>query len=318
MIDVYREVSAAEKRIRPYIRETPLEPSLFLSKAAACHASLKLENLQITGSFKLRGAFNKLLSLTETERQRGIITASTGNHGLATAHALKTLGIKGTIYLPENAAPQKVKLLQQFGADLHFYSTDPEATEQYARRQSEAEDKVYVSPYNDPCIIGGQGTIAVELLRQIEQVDSVLIAVGGGGLISGIAGYLKAVRPAIEIIGCLPENSPVMYESMQAQKIVEMPSLPTLSDGTAGGIEPGAITFDLCQRFVDDWVLVDEQEIQAAMKLLFEEHRLVVEGAAGVPVASLLKLKDQLYGKHVALILCGGNIAIEKFKTLVW
>ena len=233
------------------------------------------------------------------------------------AYALETLGLRGSIYLPENASPQKVAMLRRYDVALVFHGTDGVEAERQARRVSEQEGRVYVSPYNDPHVIAGQGTIAVEVLKQLDGVDCVMASVGGGGLIAGIGGYLKTARPGIEVIGCLPTNSCVMYESIQAGEIVERPLLPTLSDGTAGGIETGAITFELFRQYVDDWVLVEEEAIGQAMQLIFEQHRLVVEGAAGVTVAAFLKIKKRLVGKTVALVLCGGNIDIDQFKAVV-
>ena len=315
MRNVFDEVVAAEARIRPYARRTPLDAAIGLSDTA--RVFLKLENLQATGSFKLRGALNKLLTLDEAQRNEGIITASTGNHGLAVAHALQALGMRGSIYLPENASPQKVAMLGRYDVDLIFQGTDGVEAERRARRVSEQEGRVYVSPYNDPHVIAGQGTIAVEVLDELDGVDCVMASVGGGGLISGIGGYLKTAHPGVEIIGCLPMNSRVMYESIRAGHVVEMPSLPTLSDGTAGGIETDALTFDLCRTVVDDWVLVEEEAIGRAIKQIFDEHRLVVEGSAGVAVAAFHQIKARLAGKTVALVLCGGNIDIEKFKAVV-
>ncbi len=317
MIDVHDEVVAAEARIRPYARQTPLEEAFGLSEAAQGRVYLKLENLQATGSFKLRGALNKVLALNDEQRRRGIIAASTGNHALAVAHALSVVGLRGSIYLPENASPQKLAMLRRYDVDLMFHGTDGVEAEREARRVSEAEGRVYVSPYNDPHVVGGQGTVAAELLRELDEVDGVLVSVGGGGFIAGVAGYLKAARPGVEVIGCLPQNSPVMYESIRAGRVVDMPSLPSLSDGTAGGIEADAITFALCQEYVDDWVLVDEPAIARGMRRMFDEHRLVLEGSAGVTVASFLKIKERFAGKTVVLILCGSNIDIDKFKRLI-
>lgn len=320
-MNVSREVLRAESRVRRHIRETPLEYSFYLSKIAGCNVFLKLENLQFTGSFKVRGAINKLLALSAEERADGVITASTGNHGLAVAYGLRRLRIKGTIYLTENASPQKIEMLRCYEADLKFHGSECAETESHARDESQRTGAVYVSPYNDQEIIAGQGTIAVELLQQTDNVDFVFVSVGGGGLISGIAGFLKEANKGTKVIGCLPENSPVMAESIEAGRIVESPILPTLSDGTAGGIESDSITFDLCARHVDDWVLVNEDEIQRAMKLIFEQHRLVIEGAAGVSVASFLRMKDTFKGHreaNVVLVICGGNVDVEKFKRLVF
>lgn len=176
---------------------------------------------------------------------------------------------------------------------------------------------VYISPYNDPQIIGGQGTIGIELRRQLDSIHAIFIALGGGGLISGIGGYLKSVNTDVTIIGCSPENSPVMVESIRAGKILKMESKPTLSDGTAGGIEPGAVTFELCQEFVDDYVLVSEDEIKKAMKLFIETHHMLIEGAAGVAVASFLKKKGSFADKNVVIIICGANIGLESLKMIL-
>jgi threonine dehydratase len=318
VIDIHKHVLSAEKKIRPYVRDTPLEHSFYLSAINEGHVSLKLENLQHTGSFKVRGAMNKLLSLTPEERQAGVVTASTGNHGLAVAYGLSQLGIHGSIFLPENPSLQKLDMLRHYGAHIELYGTSCEITESHARAEARKRGQTYISPYNDPQVIAGQGTVAVELLAQWDSVECIMAAVGGGGLISGIAGYVKERRKDIEIIGCLPENSPVMYESIKAGWVVDTPVLPTLSDGTAGGIEHGSITFDVCQHDVDDWVLVGEDEIRDGMKLVFDEHRYVIEGAAGVVVASFLRLREQLRQKHVALVMCGGNVEINRFKELVF
>jgi threonine dehydratase len=318
MMNLSKEVLAAEARIRPFIRETPLHYSLFLSKLGRCEAYLKLENLQHTGSFKARGALNKLFSLSAPERRAGVVAASTGNHGLAVAFGATQLGINGTIFLPENASPQKVQALRNYEVEIKFYGNDCEATESHARAEAGKTGQVYLSPYNDPKVVGGQGTIGIEILRQAESIDSIMVSVGGGGLISGIAGYVKGLRGDIEIIGCLPENSPVMYDCVRAGRIVDSVVSPTLSDGTAGGIEAGAITFEPCQRYVDDWVLVSENEIRDGMKFVFEHERFVIEGAASVVVASFAKIKEKLKGRNVILVMCGGNIDIEEFKKLIF
>jgi len=316
-MDFYTESTQAEQRIRPYIRETPLDHALALSETGQSNVYLKLENLQYTGSFKLRGAMNKLLSLSPEERAQGIVTASSGNHGAAVAYGLKRLGLPGQIFVPENASPVKVELIRRLGAQVHHYGHDSGLTELYARDYADQRGLVYISPYNDPQIIAGQGTIGVELARQLERIDAVFVTVGGGGLISGIAGYLKAVQPQVKIIGCLPENSPVMAESVKAGQIVEMESLPTLSDGSAGGIEPGAITFALCRKLVDEFVLVSEDEIKAAMRLIIESQHLLVEGAAGVAVAAYLKTETTFRHKNVVIVLCGANISLEALKTVL-
>lgn len=313
-------VDEAYARIKTYIRKTPAEPAFtFYEESRRVH--FKLECLQHTRSFKVRGALNKLLALSSAEKNRGIVTASTGNHAMAVTHGLKQLGFSGTIYLPETVAQRKLNLLERQGARLEFFGTDSAYTEKYARKQAEERGQVYISPYNDPHIVAGQGTVGIELLEQLPELDTVFVPVGGGGLISGIGGYLKSKKPSVRVVGCLPENSPVMLESINAGKIVDGTVRPTLSDGTAGGMEDDAITFDLCRQFVDEWVLVSEEEIRAGMQMLFNEYSLVVEGAAGVSIASYMKYAQEHPSAtmhDIAIILCGGNVDIEQFKKLVF
>lgn len=316
MIDFKYDVPAAEQKIRPYLRETPLEYSLFLSEMANCNAYVKLENLQHTGSFKARGALHKLLSLAPEEREMGIVTASTGNHGAATAFGLHALNMKGTIFVPENASPTKVAAIKRLRADVRTHGLDGVETEIFARDYANDHKMTYISPYNDPQVVVGQGTIAAELARQLDCIDTVMVALGGGGLVSGIAGYLKTVFPKLNVIACSPQNSPVMCESLKANRIVEMESLPTLSDGTAGGVEPGAITFPLCKALIDDHVLVSEEEIKAAMLDFMDAHPLMIEGAAGVALAAFTKMKKQFKGQHVVIVICGGNISLKTLEIL--
>ena len=317
MFDIHRLALAAAKRIRSHIRQTPLEPSADLGRESGGRVFLKLENIQHTGSFKVRGAINRLMTLDDDQAKAGIVTASSGNHGLATAFGLNRLGINGVIYLPEGASPLKVQMLENQGAAIRFHGTNCEVTEAHARRQAEKAGQVYISPYNDPLVVGGQGTVGLEILDRLPHVDCILASVGGGGLISGIAGVVKTLRKEIHIVGCLPAQSPAMAASVQAGRIVDVQTRGTLSDGTAGGIEPGAITFDPCRSLVDEWVLTSEDEIRNAIVRVFDNHRLVIEGAAAVTVAGFLKIAPQLTGKTVALVICGGNIDVGLFKTLV-
>lgn len=296
---------------------TPLEHSLHLSKTTNSQVFLKLENLQATGSFKVRGAMNALLSLTKEQRAAGIVAASSGNHGIAVAYGLNILKINGTIFVPENTSSAKVAAMSNYEVDIRFWSTDCLETETYARTYAEQHEMLYISPYNDLHVIGGQGTIGVEISRQIKNIDAVLVAVGGGGLISGIAGYLKTVFPHLEIVGCSPVHSPVMAKSIQAGHIIDMESLPTLSDGTAGGIENDSVTFPLCQRLVDDYILVSEDEIRYATRQFIENQHMLIEGAAGVPLAALLKMPEIFQGKTVVIVLCGANISLETLRSVI-
>ncbi len=317
MIDVVKEVLQSERRIRAHIRETPLDYSPYFSRIGDCNLFFKLENLQHTGSFKARGAINKLLSLTPEQQAKGVVAASTGNHGAAVAFGLKTLKARGIIFVPENASPTKVEAIKRLGAEARAYGLDGAVAEVYARDYAEKNGMAYVSPYNDPQVIGGQGTIGVELSRRLDYIDAVFVALGGGGLISGIAGYLKYISNDATVVGCSPENSAVMFESVKANQILDLESEPTLSDGTAGGIEPGAITFDLCRALVDDYVLVSEGEIKEAMRLFMESHHMMIEGAAGVAIASFLKTKERFQGKNVVVVICGANISLQTLKTIL-
>ena len=308
MPHIEREVEDAEKRIREFVPQSPVAPSPHLGKELSASVYLKLENLQVTGSFKIRGAFNKLLSLDAEARRRGIVTASTGNHGIAVRYAAEKLGIPGTIVLPENVSPRKLEALKNSPLEVRLVGSDCVAAETFARQESLDRARVYVSPYNDPLVIAGQGTISIELSRQLDPVEVVMVPVGGGGLISGIAGYLRETGQPTRVIGCLPETSPEMYRSVQAGRRIEPLGLATLSDGTVGGFEAGSITFELCQRYVDDWVLVSEDEIRDAMRTIVERHGMLIEGAAAVVVASAVKLGKSLAGKNVALVVSGGNV----------
>jgi threonine dehydratase len=303
----------SEQRIRPYVRETLLEPSLSLSVSER-QVFLKLENLQHTGSFKLRGAMNKLLSLNASERAKGIVTASTGNHGAAVAYGLKALGIKGLVCVPTNASPAKVANIQRLGAEIRQYGDDGVITETYARDLAKQNDMVYLSPYNDPMVIAGQGSIGVELIRQLENIDTIMIALGGGGLLSGIGLYLKSVMPHIKVMACSPENSAVMMHSIKAGRILDLPSESTLSDGTAGGVEEGSITFELCQKLIDGYVTVTEGEIKLSLRRFLETQHMLIEGAAAMVLASYEKIKTTLKGNTV-LVMCGANISLENLKT---
>jgi threonine dehydratase len=257
------------------------------------------------------------MALDDEQRKAGIVTASSGNHGLATAFGLSRLGINGVIYLPEGASSLKVQMLENLGADIQIYGSDCETTEIHARHQAEKAGQIYISPYNDWFVVGGQGTIGLEIHERLPHVDCIMVSVGGGGLIAGIAGVVKALHRQTRIVGCLPAHSPAMAASVKAGRIVDVQHRDTLSDGTAGGIEAGAITFEPCRKLVDDWVLVSEREIRKAMIRVFDSHRIVIEGAAGVTVAGFLKMAPQLSGKTVALVICGGNIDARLFKTLI-
>ncbi len=313
-----RWIEEAADRIRPYIRETPVEESPALGDPVGARVWLKCEQVQRSGSFKLRGALNRILTLGPDALARGVITASTGNHGRGMATALTAVGARGTVYLPQSAPENKVRALRRFSAiDVEFYGDEGGATERYARARAEREGRPYVSPYNDPAIIAGQGTLGRELAAQCGALDAVFVAVGGGGLISGVASALEAAQPGTRIVGCWPANSTAMYASMRAGRIVEAEERPTLSDATAGGVDDGAITLDLCRSLIDECVLVSEDEIADAMRFMVAEHQMIVEGAAGVAVAAFRQTAAQYAGATVAIVLCGGNVGYDTLRAVL-
>ena len=316
-LDVPAEVLAAEQRIRSHIRQTPLERSTYLSRATDADVFLKLENVQITGSFKLRGATNKLLSLSDAERDAGILTASSGNHGTAVAYLLTRFGIPGKVYLPETVSPAKLEAIQSYGAETELIPGDGIEAERRARQHAAEQNLIYMSPYNDAQIVGGQGTIGLELRRQLEEIDAVFIPVGGGGLAAGVAGYLKSVEPNLCVIGCQPENSRVMSASVQEGHILDLPSDSTLADGTAGGIDHDSITFDVCRELIDEFVLLTEDEIAEALLLALDKHHLMIEGAAALSMGAFLKSADRFAGQTVVLVLSGSKLSLETLRMLV-
>ncbi|MEX1046102.1 MAG: pyridoxal-phosphate dependent enzyme [Actinomycetota bacterium] len=303
------DVERASEAIAPYIRETPVERSPFLSKATGSDVYLKFENFQVTGSFKARGAFNALLSLTQEEKQGGVVTSSTGNHANAMAHALSVLGIEGEILLPLNASPAKIEALEARGANLRLIEGDPNETDLVARRLAEQTGRVFVSAYNDRRVIAGQGTVASELERQLDGFDAIFVPVGGGGLIAGIAGYLASKKT--EVIGCQAAASPVMAKSVEAGGLVDVPWESSLSDATVGPLEQGTLTLPICIDHVDKWILPDEDEIAEALRLVLGRHSVMVEGAAVLSVAALLKESGEFSGRRTVLVISGSRIPLD-------
>jgi len=316
-LDVAQLVREAHERCEKYLSPTPLEYSLFLSEQIEGEVWLKLDLMQRTSSFKFRGAINKILSLTDEELEKGVVSASTGNYALAVTEAARIRGHRATIYVAKDLEPTRLELLKAHGVDLVIFGDVAWDAEEEARRVAEDEDKIYVSPYNDPVVLGGQGTCGYEISQQLPDLDAAFFACGGGGLLTGSAGWLKSHNPEIQVVGVSPENSPVMYESLQANRIVEMDTYATLADTCAGGLDLDSITLGLCQRYVNEILLLSEKEIEASIRLLFEQHRLVAEGSAALSVGGLLKRRDQFKGKKVVAAICGRNIDLEVFKRII-
>lgn len=307
--DLAERIVAARDRIRPHVRLTPLASFPALSERLGADVLLKSEHLQVTGSFKARGALAKLGALRAAGSDDGVIAASSGNHGLGVAYALSVLGGRGVVCVPHGASPVKVAGIRRLGAEVRTLGAEAGETERLALEAAESEGLTYVSPYDDLDVISGQGTIGQEIAEQAADVDAVVVAVGGGGLVSGIAAALRSHRPDVRVVGVSPANDAAMAASVRAGRIVGIDAEPTLSDGTAGSVIPGAITFDLCRELVDDWVLVEEQEIRDALRLVIDERHELVEGAAAAAVAGASRLGDELAGRRVAVVSCGANIS---------
>ncbi len=309
------KISSAHKKIQPHIRKTPLELSHQLSEQAGSEVYLKLENWQKTGSFKIRGALNKMLSLSSEEIQKGIITASAGNHGLGVAHAAKMLDIQGKIVVPENASLAKIKALQNYDLELLKQGRDYDEAEEIAWQIQKREDLTFIHAFSDPEIIAGQGTIGLEILEDLPDAQTILVPIGGGGLIAGIAIAAKSIHSKVKVVGVQSEASPAMFNSVQAARCVETPIEETIADGLAGRFV-AEFTLELTRKHVDEVVLVSENGIKEAIKFVIENEHMLIEGAAAVGVAALLEEKVKTHGKTVVL-LTGRNIHSQVLKEIL-
>lgn len=307
----------AREAITPFIRQTPCDYSLPLSRETESSVFLKLENMQVTGSFKARGAAHKLICLSGEQRSGGVVTASSGNHGVACAEMCGRMGIDCTVFIPETASPAKEQQLGMHNIRLIKTGDDCVKAETAARAFAKEQGRPFISPYNDLDIIAGQGTVGMELTEQVEQADAVFVPVGGGGLISGIAAWCASRYPGIRIIGCQPAHSAVMAASVKAGRILAMESLPTLADGTAGGVEQDAVTFDICRELIHEFILVSEEEIAAALIDIIQLHHMLIEGAAALSLAALRKTSGMFRGKTVTLVLSGARLSMDVLKSLL-
>jgi threonine dehydratase len=268
------------------------------------------------GSFKLRGALNKLRSLSDADRARGVVSASTGNHGLAISHASKLEGVGLKLFLPETVAEVKKKRIEAMGVDVEVRGESCDKAEAIAREFAGQTGRIFISPYNDWDIVFGAGTLGLELADDLARFEDVLVPVGGGGLIAGIAGFLKAARPGTRVIGVEPEASAFMAASIAAGRLVEIDEKESIADAVAGGIEPGAITFPLCRDLIDFIEIVPESLISRAMALVQEHHGRMVEGAGALPFAALLHSPAKWRDRTVVAVVSGGNVSPERFREV--
>jgi len=315
----FQDILQAQKNIASYTNRTPLTQSKFLSEL--CHGSvfLKWENQQLTHSFKIRGALNRLLSLTSEEKAKGVMTASAGNHGQAVAYAAQKLGFHAEIVVPTCTPKVKVEGIRQWGASLLLYGDTYGEAEKKAKELAAKEGRLYVSPYNDERIVAGQGTVGLEILKDLPSVDVVIVPVGGGGLIGGVAIAVKSQKPAVRVLGVQSTASPVMYESLKAGRIVppHRHERYTIAEGLVGAVEKGSITFTIAQQWVDEVTLVREELIRQAVYLLWKNEGQVVEGSGAAGVAMLIENKESFKGKTVAVVITGGNIDLYLFDGIV-
>ena len=305
-IQVHRsDIEAAADRLAGQILDTPCVESRTLSQLTGCQVFLKFENLQYTASFKERGACNKLAQLDADERARGVVAMSAGNHAQGVAYHAQRLGLRAVIVMPRFTPGVKVERTRGFGAEVVLHGDTLEAARAHARELAERQGLVFVHPYDDAAIVAGQGTVALEMLRAQPDLDTLVVAVGGGGLISGMATAAKAIRPGIEVVGVQTERFPAMYNAIKGTQLPQGSS--TIAEGIAVGT-PGEITQSIIRRLVDDMVLVDEGNIEQAIVMLLEIEKTLVEGAGAAGLAALLKHPKRFAGKRVGLVLCGGNI----------
>jgi len=309
-------IGEAYRRIQADIRRTPLAYSEPLSRETGARVFVKWECDQVTGSFKLRGALNKLRSLSEEEKALGVVSASTGNHGLAMGQASKLVGVGLKLFLPATVSEVKKKKIEAMGIDIELHGSSCDKTEAFAREWAVRTGRIFVSPYNDWDIVLGAGTVGLEVAEDLARFDDVLVPVGGGGLIAGMAGYLQTARPEARLVGIEPETSAFMAASLAAGRLVEIAEKETVADAVAGGIEPGSITFPLCRDLLDFIECVPESLIARAMGLVFRHHGKMIEGAGALPLAALLHSPQKWRDRTVVAVVSGGNIAPQRFRTV--
>ena len=290
---------------------TPLVEAPELTRRTGVPVHLKLENVQRTGAFKIRGAANKLLSLPSEERARGVIAVSSGNHGRAVAHVARELGIRAVICMSRGVPVHKADVIRRLGAEVILEGASYDEAERQAGRMKEDLGLTMIHPFDDPSVIAGQGTIGLELLEDLPEVDTVVVPLSGGGLLSGIAVALKSADPGARVIGVSMERAPVMFHSLEAGQPVELAEQETLASALVGGIGlENRFTFDVIRTTVDEILLVSEQEIADAMVFALKDHKLVVEGGGAVALAAVLHGRIRPIGKNVAVVISGGNVDI--------
>lgn len=310
-----QQVEEAYENIKKDVLKTPLIHSPKLSEISGANVWLKLEYQQLTGSFKIRGVLNKISSIDPVDFDKTFVAASTGNHAAAFAYASAQFGFKGKLFLPETVTEEKLKGLAGYEVEKVLFGKSSVAAEAKATEHAREINGVLVHPYNDEKIIAGQGTIGLELTEQLPDLDMVMAPVGGGGLISGLS-ICFSENSGVKVHGCQPYNASEMYDSLEKGSIVPPSTLPTLADAAAGGIEEGALTFDICQKHLDGIELIEEEDMKKAVAFLHHYHDITVEPTATLPVAALMNSKAY-QGKNVALVLTGSKISQQLLTKII-
>lgn len=308
------DVAAAAKRLKGILRKTELIESPVFSSECGNQVYIKPENLQATGAFKIRGAFNKISKLSDVEKNRGVIAASAGNHAQGIGYAAQQLGAKAVLVMPATTPIIKVEATKSYGVEVVLHGDTYDEAYKKARELETLHDYVFVHPFDDMDVILGQGTLALEIIEELADVDEILVPIGGGGLISGIAFAAKMLKPSIRIVGVEPEGACCMAESLAKNQVVELKKVDTMADGVAVK-RPGALTFEMIKEFVDEVVTVSDFDIIEAILLLMEKHKIVVEGAGALSLAGLRKLESK--NKKVVCVVSGGNIDISTISAII-
>ena len=312
------DVYAARARIAPWVRRTPLVASPSLSASGRARVSLKLETAQETGAFKLRGATNFIRTAGDAVRERGVVTVSTGNHGRAVAHAARSLGVRAVVCMSSLVPSNKREAIDALGAEIRIVGRSQDEAEVEAQRLVAEEGLALVHPFDDPLVVAGQGTVGIEILEDLPDVDTVIAGLSGGGLISGIALAVKTANPRARIVAVTMDKGAAMYESVRAGRPVEVEEMASLADSLGGGIGlENRYTLDLVREFVDDYILVTESEIARAMRHLYWNDRIIAEGGGAVSVAAVLAEKVSGLSGNVVCVVSGGNVDMGTFTRVV-
>ena len=312
-----REIQDARNLIRDQVKKTPLVRSQYLSGLTGSDVYLKLENLQVTNAFKIRGALNRMMNLSADEKARGIIAASSGNHAQAVAIGAEKLNLTATVVVPETTPRIKIEKIRAHNVELILHGEQYDYAELYAKKLAGERGLTFISAYNDRFVVAGQGTVGLEILEDLPAADSIIVPVSGGSILSGVAVAAKGIKPSIEILGVQPENVAAMYYSLKAGKIINVPMKRTIAEGLDGNIEQGSITFELIQRYVDEILLSNEDMMKKMIRLLWEKEKQVVEASGAIAIAPIVETPRRFAGKRTVAVITGGNIDEEFFRRIL-